>query len=371
MAYRRKTSRRRSPIKRRRKSYSRSRSRAPARRRTSRRAKPVISKFVLAQLDPFSDKVAGAKIPDSNTQPSATAIVEDSWDMSVGATYGSNVTVLRPFVTATQVNPATVASATSWTWTAAFGGTANSSKNSTVVSNNILVRPVAFGARISCAQSPNNVTGFIHICLAPINDQGASTWSYPTSISDMQNSPFYKRYPLATLTQRPLKVVAKILDENAYRYVGPASPVDGTTTHTTLHHSGWAPIMIAVTGAVLSSQPISIESSLHLETIPSVSSSIGTSPAASNDSRQMERATNVSTHMPAGFLEGMIDASGNYVNNAQQRLATMANDLVSRSYAGASEYAYSYGQSAAQNAVAALGAYFLGRGANQIVPYRG
>lgn len=372
MAYRRKASYRRSPIKRRRRSYRRAARRAPARAYTKRRrrsmAKPKISKFVLAQLDPFSDKVQGAKIPDSNTQPSAVTTVEDEWPLSTGATYGTNVTVLRPFVESMSVPAATVASATSWTWAASFGGGVDSSKLTSVATNNILVRTVAYGARISCAMSPNNVTGYVHICLAPINNYLSATWSFPTSVSDMQNSPFYKRYPLATLTQRPLKVVSKILDENAYRYISPTSPGDGNAGGANhLAHSGWAPIMIAVTGAPLNSNPVSVESILHLECIPNVASSNGVSPAASNDARQMEYATNVATHNPAGFLEGMLDSAGNYYNNAQQRLATAADELLARSYAGAQNYAYSFGQ----NAAGALAAYFLGRGANQLVPYRG
>ena len=105
MAYKRKTgSRSRAPSRyRRRRSYRYRRSglsrpaRTYRRKRTmSRRRKKVpISKFVLAQLDPFSDKVAGVKIPDSNTQPSATVIVEDEYALTTGATYGTAVNAYR------------------------------------------------------------------------------------------------------------------------------------------------------------------------------------------------------------------------------------------------------------------------------------
>ena len=324
MAYKRKTgSRSRAPSRyRRRRSYRYRRSglSRPAgsyrRKRTmSRRRKKVpISKFVLAQLDPFSDKVAGVKIPDSNTQPSATAIVEDEWALTTGATYGTQVVALRPFVANTAVAPVSVTSASAWTWDTGYGGTSNSSKMASVQSNNVLVRPCAFGVRISCALAPNNVTGYVHICLAPQNDLGNNTWSFPATISAMQNSPFYKRYPLAVLTQRPLKVVAKILDENAYRYISPTGTLDQSPSNSmALHHSGWAPIVVAVTGVALSTTAVSIESILHLETIPSTSSPTGVSPAANDSSLQREMATNVANSTPAGRLEGG-SGSGGYLN---------------------------------------------------------
>lgn len=315
MAYKRSRGRSRAPSRyRRRRSYRyrRTNTTRPARSYRRRRVatrrtrkKMPVSKFVLAQLDPFSDKVAGVKIPDSNTQPSATAIVEDEWALTTGATYGTQVLALRPFVANTAVAPVSVTSATAWTWDASFGGTSNSSKMASVQSNNVLVRPCAFGARISCALAPNNVTGYVHICLAPQNDLGNNTWSLPATISAMQNSPFYKRYPLAVLTQRPLKVVAKILDENAYRYISPTGTLDQSPSNSmALHHSGWAPIVVAVTGVALSTTAVSIESILHLETIPNTSSPTGVSPAANDSSVQREMATNVANGTPAGRLEG-------------------------------------------------------------------
>jgi len=380
MAYRRKYTKRRAPARKRR-SYSRTRySRRPTRRATKKRVarKPKqISKFVLAQLDPFSDKVAGVKIPDANTQPSATSIVEDEWSLTTGATYGTQVMALRPFVTNMSV-AGTTTSASAWGWPAAYGGV-NSSKQGTITTNNILVRSCAYGARVSCALSPNNVTGYIHVCLSPTSDFGVATWTYPQTISDMQNSPFYKRFPLAMLCARPLKLVSKIIDENAFRYIQPFSDAAATSTDSGIQNEGFSAIIIAVTGVSLSTTAVSIESLLHLETIPNVSSSQGTSPAAMNDSRAQEAATNVATSTGAARFEGMLDSFGNLI----QTTSGYASDLLgygaagARSvvepvfgdfYAGAQGYAYGLGREIA-GAGLASGLGYLGNRANRRIMY--
>jgi len=395
MAYKRTRARTRAPSRyRRRRSYRyrRTNTSRPARsyrRRRMTRSRPrkkvPVSKFVLAQLDPFSDKVAGVKIPDANTQPSATAIVEDEWPVTSGVTYGTQVVALRPFVKKMAVAPATINSASSWSWDVSYGGATDSSKAGTITSNNILVRPCAFGVRASCALSPNNVTGYIHICLAPQNDYGKTTWSYPLSISDMQNSPFYKRYPLAVLTQRPLKVVAKILDENAFRYSSALAPDEANATDMSLHHSGWAAVLIAVTGVSTASATtsVSLESILHLETIPSTASAIGTSPAANDSSVQREMATNVANGTPAGRLEGsgkssedvnMSSAgsgSGSYgfsLGEAVKSMYLTAGDLQDRWYA---TELYQQYHLAEESARAQARQYLSDNGLNLLLQYFG
>lgn len=322
MAYKRKRSTTRAPSRyRRRRSYRYRRTgvsrpaRSYRRKKTmSRRRKKVpISKFVLAQLDPFSDKVAGVKIPDANTQPSATVIVEDEWALTTGATYGTSVYAFRPFVKGNVVAPATINSAVSWTWDVTYLGATDSSKIGSVQTNHRLVRPCAHGVRLTCALSPNNVTGYVHVCLAPMSDYNNSTWTFPNSVSDMQNSPFYKRYPLAILTQKPLKVVSKIIDENGFRYHAPASLQDDVAARMNLHHSGWANIVVAVTGVALNTTAVSVESILHLETIPSLSSAIGTSPAAASSGTQMDLASSISSGSTASHLEGTTSPTGGYM----------------------------------------------------------
>ena len=334
MAYKRKTgSRSRAPSRyRRRRSYRYRRTgvsrpaRSYRRKRTmSRRRKKVpISKFVLAQLDPFSDKVAGVKIPDSNTQPSATVIVEDEYALTTGATYGTAVNAYRPFVSSQQVVPATIDSATGWTWAVGYGGANNSSKYNSITSNHRLIRPCAYGIRITCALAPNNVTGYVHVCLAPMSDYNNATWTMPTTIAEMQNSPFYKRYPLAVLTQKPLKVVSKIIDENGFRYIAANSTSDTNSAVMSLHHSGWTPIIVAVSGVSVNTTAVSVESILHLETIPFANSAVSTSAAAPSNGAQMDLASSVSSGSNAAHLEGTTPPQGGYM----EWLSDAANSAV-------------------------------------------
>ena len=102
----------------------------------------------------------------------------------------------------------TAAGASSWTWTAAYGGTTDSSRQSSVQSNTTFIRPVAHGIRLYAPTAPTSTTGFVHVCIFPQSELGTS-WVYPTTISAMNNAMFYQRFPLAMLTQKSVTVVNK------------------------------------------------------------------------------------------------------------------------------------------------------------------
>lgn len=175
-----------------------------------------ISKFTLAQLDPFSEKVYGVKIPDVNTQPSSTVVVEDETALATGALETLAVSMYRPTVSRYEAK-GIFATATSWTWAAAYGNANDSSRLSAIVANNTAIRICAHGVRLTSALAPTSVTGFVHIAVVTENEFGNTTWSVPTTIAQMQTAQWYKRIPLAVLTQKPYKVVNKILDHNAFR----------------------------------------------------------------------------------------------------------------------------------------------------------
>lgn len=345
MAYRRKTTRRKAPARRR--SYRRRssyRRRAPARRRrVTKKKRMPISKFTLAQLDPFSEKVAGVKIPDVNTQPSSTVVVEDEFSISTGGTYGSSAIMLRPTLVSTSVS-STPISQTAWSWSAGFGGGSNSSKATTVQANNTVVRVCAHGVRLTSALAPTSVTGFVHIAIVTETDFSNTTWSTPQTIADMQTSQWYKRIPLAVLTQKPYKVVNKILDPNAFRYFDPRSDLAAQATDMTLHTSGWANILIAVTGVAINTTAISCESILHYETLPSAGSAQTVTPAASASSAAVEQATNVANSTPAVHEEGMFQ---NVLAGAAEALGEYGNNVYSATLEGARNAGY--------NAVMGLG----------------
>jgi len=341
MAYSRKRSRREAPRRRRapaRRSYRRSyRRRAPTRRRVTRRKKPMqISKFTLAQLDPFSSKVAGVKIPDVNTQPSSTIVVEDENSLTTGALQTSVAYLFRPTLSANRV-AATYGSATDWTWGAGYGSTGDSARLASVVANNTAVRVCAHGVRITSALAPTSVTGFVHIAIVSQSDYGKTTWSAPLSVATMQTSQWYKRIPLAVLTQKPYKIVNKILDPNAFRYFDPASDLAANATDMALHTSGWADILIAVTGVPASTNCVSVESIIHLESLPSPGSAQTVSPAASASSAAIEQATNVANATPAVTEEGMFSEMW---NNAAGALGEYGHDLYDASIEGARNAGY-------------------------------
>jgi len=358
MAYARKRSRRQAPRRRRapaRRSYRR---RAPTRRRVTRKKKPMqISKFTLAQLDPFAEKVAGVKIPDVNTQPSSTVVVEDERAITADAVYGIGAVMFRPTLAKNNVG-ATASAASAWTWASGYGGGTSSSKLASISGNNTAIRVCAHGVRITSALAPTSVTGYVHIAIVTESDFLKSTWSAPTSISDMQTSQWYKRIPLAVLTQKPYKVVNKILDHNAFRYFDPNSDLAESATDLMLHTTGWANILIAVSGVGVGLTALSIESVIHLETLPSPGSAQTVTPAASASSAAVEQATNVANSTPAVREEGMF---ADILNNAAGALNEYGNQLYGASVEGA--------RSAGYNAIQGLGGaaynWLVGGRANQ------
>jgi len=295
-ATRRAAYRRRAPVRRRR-SYATTyvpRPRVTSRRVAPRRsvrsramssAEPNIgrsgSKYIHAQADPFSEQVDGVKIPDANSQPSVAIKAEDAWTMSTGALQTSTAAAFNPSTSKMNVQ-GTYASATTWTWTAAYGGSTSSSKNSKLISDMELWRPVAHAVRITSGLAPTTTTGFIHVAVFTQALYNQSTWTYPASIADLANVPGYKRIPIARLTAEGLTVVNRPLDCTSQRYVdtdsGGYSNADIDGFHVPYQ---WGSIVIAVEGAPASSTVLSVESILHMECIPRATSISTPSPAAS------------------------------------------------------------------------------------------
>jgi len=296
----------------------------------SKMPRPTMSKFTLAQLNPFSEKVAGVKIPDVNTQPSSTIVVEDESAITTGVAETLAVNLYRPFLQRNYTN-GTFVNAVTWSWAAAFAGNA-SSKLATIVSNNTAIRPCAHGLRLTCALAPTTVTGFVHICIVTESMFGKTTWSAPTTIAQMQTSQWYKRIPLAMLTQRPYLVVNKILDHNAFRYIDPSSDIAENATDLMIQTSGWADVVIAVSGVPASTVCLSVESIIHLETLPSPGSAQTVTPAANASSATVEQATNVANSTPAVHEEGMFDS---FFNGAYSAAAGVGNNLYEASLSGA------------------------------------
>lgn len=198
---------------------------------------------------------------------------------------------------------ATQATSNTWTWSAAFGGTTDSTRLAQIVGNYALVRPAAHGIRITAPTASTTTTGYIHICIYAPNFKG-TTWSFPQTISQMNNCMNYVRYPLSALTQRGLTVVNKFLDASASRYTDPASDVAGTQTDMSFQTEGWGTIIVAVEAAPINTVAISVESIVHLEATPLFTGINSATPAAAYNVIDLEKVSRAAARMPATVVEG-------------------------------------------------------------------
>lgn len=323
---------------------ARRRRRAPVRRRRSvstariargaRRARPV-TKFALANMNPFDQRADGCKVPDSNTYPSGVIKCEDEFTMTTDATYGLAAKVFRPYPTGMVVNT-TAASANSWSFTSAFGGTSNSTRASSITSGFTVIRPVAHGIRLYAPTAPTSTTGFVHVCIYA-QSEFSSGWSFPQTISQMNNAMFYQRFPLAMLTQKSVTVVNKFLDSSATRYLDPASDVAAQGTDMTFQTEGWAGIVVAVEGAPVNTNALVVESVSHLEGIPFVNSVNIATPAAPFDISALEGVSRSAGQAPGAFVQG---EEAPYMQIAYNAYNGMADQV----YAYGNQFAYQAGR---------------------------
>jgi len=293
----------------RRRTYSRRR--APARRRVARkrvyaRPKRTMSranrgrqqcvcpgemgdgaKFALAQLDPFHVSVAGAKIPDSNVQPSISTTDVEQVNLISGAV-GTNLHgfAFRPQWTwATQEATPGVPLA----WGAAYSTlSTNRSKRAGYNTAIELTRPVAHAIRLSSPLAPTTASGFVHIAISTETNFIQTTWSYPTTIAQISGCQFYKRVTLASLTQSPLTVINKWVDDTAFRYSSPASDYQSSSAVNFQTDHGWGTIVVIMEGAPVSSNCLSAEHLLISEGIPQKDGPIIGTPAAASSSATMD-----------------------------------------------------------------------------------
>jgi len=320
-------------------SYARTPVRRVARPRPQRRVPTPFNAFALAHVDPFDDRCRGIKIPDANTMPSVGLTISQETTMVVTGTQ-ANAHAFFPSVGCMEIlaGDKNVGS-NSWTWylTGAPTSTAiqptqqtQSLKFGAVVAGYDLVRSVAHGVRLSCGLAPQTVTGFAHIaiCSRPTVNNYVATW-WPASVAEMAECVWYKRVPLATLTQRPLTVVNKILDTTSQTYHSPvraytseSDPVSGLAaaqamatggapTGTTPFGyfdrdslNGFAAIIVAVEGAPSGSSPLVIEMITHIEAIPRATGLQTGSLAAPSNPAVLAGVSHMAATTPAEHFEG-------------------------------------------------------------------
>jgi len=271
------------------------RRRAPStayRRRTttrmaSSRKKPCVcpgelspaAKFALAQIDPFEPKCLGAKIPDSNTIPSIANADTDQVSLAAPSTNGNLIAIAFNPSYATSVQAATDG-AGSVTWSATWSQRRNYAN---VVSSIEAIRPVAHAIRVSSPLAPTSTVGFVHIGLAVesrVNSTNSALPDLPTTVNQMTGLAHYARFTLASLTQSPVTVINKWIDETGFRYddprSGPSYVASGGTPFNSVQSiqntlnfgQSWSSIVVMVEGQSTGSSPISFEHLLLTECIP-------------------------------------------------------------------------------------------------------
>lgn len=279
------------------------------RRRYALRARPNrrprLSKFMLGQIDPFDERVQGAKIPDSNTMPSSTFVANDETNLTTGAVLSLAAAAYQPNLSNIRY-VATPATASSWTWGTPNSGD-TSSRLSGLTSQFQMYRVTSHGVRISVPTAPTSTVGFLHVGIYPNDFYGDSTGlRLPTSFSALNQCTWYKRFTLSSLTQQTLTIVNKIMDcgSQVYRDISTVDPSMGTGLPSAYFHTfGYATIIVAVEGAPASTTAISVEHITHCEAIPLATGVNTPTPAAAFDAAQLEAASNIARVTDATMLQ--------------------------------------------------------------------
>jgi len=284
------------------------------------------AKFALAQLDPFHPQALGAKIPDTNTMPSIANCSVDQVAAPLATTGFMTGFAFRPaynsaVIAATPVDAATVS------WGLTPGANASNRRDYTAfVGQMEAVRPCAHAIRVVSQLAPTTATGFVHIGLSTESFYSApgNTWQFPTTVNTMTGLAYYKRVTLASLTQTPLTVINKWIDERGFQYQDPNQVVGITASASNEVNSpfgwSWATIVVLIEGAPASPSPLSAEHLLLTESIPRKDSILIGTQAAPNSPGTMSAVSTMSgdtdfSHVEAG-QESHIQAGLNSFSRA-------------------------------------------------------
>lgn len=260
-------------------------------------------KYVLSQADPFDENVDGVKIPDANAQPSVPLKAEDTFDVAINASETTRAIGINPTLNKTFYGSATN-TASAWTWGSSYAGTVSSTKLSQLRSDFELFRPVAHACRITSGLAPTAAKGFLHVAVFTMSTFGQTTWPCPTTISELQSVPGYKRYPIGRLTAEGVTVVNRPLDCTAQRYIDTDNDIYGSSATNEFNvPCQWGTIIIAVTGCDASTVPVSIENIIHSECIPRSTSISQATSAAKYNVAALAAAANAQSKTQASALD--------------------------------------------------------------------
>lgn len=279
-------------------------------RQTGRKAKPVrsvISQFLAAQLDPFDERSYGVRVPDDNTAPSSAFNTYDEYPLPLDGTNPTFAVCWAFFPNPTMnLVPSTAAAAASWTWPATFGSASATGKLSAIVAQYQVIRPVSHGIKVSSGLNPTSVTGFAHFALYAMSTFGKTTYALPTTIAQLADCPWYKRVPLATLTQNPMIVCNKFLDQTAFRYIDAASSEQINAIKGTFQiPNQWMVLLVAVSACSSAASTVAMvaEDLVHYEGCSIYTGLQMDQPAAMPSASTIEHTARVSGRTDASFTQ--------------------------------------------------------------------
>lgn len=283
------------------------------------------SKWALAQLDPFHPMAQGGKVPDTNTMPSIANCSVDQVSCPLATTGFLTGFAFRPNYNSAVIN-ATPASASTVTWgTSPTANAVDRRDYSAFVAQFEAVRPVAHAVRLVSQLSPTSATGFVHIGLSVesyFNAPTGPTWALPTTVNEMTGLAHYKRVTLASLTQSPLTIINKWIDERGFMYQDANQLAALSVTQpneTSVPFGGnWSHIVILVEGAPVSPSPLSAEHLLMTEAIPKKSSILFGTQAAANSPGTMSAVSTMIGATDFGHTESQQDS---FINSGLNQLS--------------------------------------------------
>lgn len=244
-----------------------------------------IPKYTMAVLRPFSDKAAGAKVPDMNSMPSATTFSRTSITPKInGAGYSYTAHRFQHTLTTvsgTQSGSSDSAKSANWPVIGVSYGEGGPPDAlayglepyvfpdgrrtrlvqdpviDSILSNFTSIRTVSVGVKIMCSLPALSACGFVHVaCVA--EDMQASQWNYPKTIGMMEKAPFYTKVPLANLINNTTVVTIPIMDEGAWRYRNSAMQPSSvgslflkSTAAGTGANLGTTPVQLTQSGTVI------------------------------------------------------------------------------------------------------------------------
>jgi len=345
MAYRIQKGNIRKPRRRRQTTRRRSVRRAPSRRTSTRRQSirkndcscpgdlSPSAKFALAQLDPFEPKCLGAKIPDTNTMPSIANADTDQVSLGGPTVTGDLIAIaFAPNYLSAYLPAVSGTGAVSWT------GAWSARRNNTNVAASVeAIRPVAHAVRMVSPLAPTSTTGFVHVGISVESRMNAGVSAnpdFPTTVNQMTGLAHYKRFTLASLTQSPVTIINKWIDEMAFRYDDPRAQqlFVGTGTgilNTTFNFwQSWGTLIVMVEGQSTGTTPISFEHLLLTECLPRKDAWVLGTQAAPNSPGTMSSVSVMTSETDFAHTEAQQDTYIQEGLRAFERGASVAGERV-------------------------------------------